>query len=76
MGMPRGLRKLTSVANTIQAWKDFDTLACKAVDAGMEDYVIEGCAPNPQDGWRKIDKCIKALRKKLAAHRQRQQARE
>jgi hypothetical protein len=70
MGMPRGLIKLTSVANTLQAREDWEKLACEAVDAGMEDYQISACAPNPQDGGRKIDKCIAKLRGKLAQHRQ------
>jgi hypothetical protein len=73
MGMPRGLIKLTAVANTLQAWKDWEKLACEAADAGMEDYQISDCEPNPQDGWRKIDKCIANLRAKLAQRRQQAQ---
>ena len=65
--MSRGLRKLTGVANTMQAWEDWEKLACKAIDMGWEEYQINKYAPNPQDGWRKIDKCIARLRKAIDA---------
>jgi hypothetical protein len=73
MGMPRGLRRLTEKANTLQAWEDWSKLACEAVDAGMDADAVDVIGPNPQDGWRKIDKCIKALRDKLAQHRRQQE---
>jgi len=71
--MTRGLHALTAVANTLQAWEDWEALACQAVDAGWEDYQISDYAPNPQDGWRKIDKCIAALRAKLEETRPEEQ---
>jgi hypothetical protein len=63
--MSAGLRKLTSVANTLQAWEDWERLACQAVDMGWGEHQIDRYAPNEQDGWRKIDKCTTRLRKAL-----------
>ena len=65
----RGLRKLTAVANTLQAREDWEFLAREAVDLGMEECEIAQHMPNPQDGWRKIDKCIKALRAAIERRR-------
>ena len=61
--MSRGLAKLNGIANTLQAWEDYEKLACEAVDLGLEDYEID--APPPQAGWRTIDKHIAKLRAKM-----------
>ena len=61
----RGLWKLTGIANTLQAWDDWNALACQAVDAGMDADDVDAISPSPRDGWRKIDKCIGKLRGKL-----------
>jgi hypothetical protein len=70
--MAHGLRKLTAAANTLQAWEDFNKLACKAVDLGLEDYEITKYTPVPQAGWRTIDKCIAGLRAEIAKREQAQ----
>jgi len=54
----RGLRKLT--ANTLQAREDWEKLACKAIDLG-----IDFDDPPPQAGWRAVDKRIALLKKKI-----------
>ena len=64
--MGRGLRKLTGIANTQQAWEDWKALTVKAIDLGWREDQINKFAPYPHDGWRKIDKCIARLRKALA----------
>jgi hypothetical protein len=66
--MARGLHKLTDVANTLQAREDWEKLALQAVGLGWEEYQINKYAPHPQDGWRKIDRCIARLRKALEAN--------
>ena len=67
--MARGLHKLTGIANTMQAREDWEKLACKAVDLGFEVYEIAKHSPRPQDGWKKVDKCIASLRAAIA-HRE------
>ena len=66
MGMSRGLRKLTERANTLQAWEDWEKLACQAVGLDFEEYQID--EPVPQAGWRTIDKHIAKLRLKIQRH--------
>lgn len=68
MGMPRGLAKLTYVANTMQAWEDWHKLVAQAVAAGIDADEIDALAPGSQDGWRKIDRRIAQLRALLEAH--------
>lgn len=63
MGMPRGLIKLTHAASTMAAWEDWEKLACRAVDLGLEDHEID--EPPPQAGHRKIDRHIAKLRKQI-----------
>lgn len=60
-----GLHKLTAVANTLQAREDWARLAAKALQAGMSAEDIQPLAPDADDGWRKIDKCIVTLRERL-----------
>lgn len=66
----RGLHKLTAVANTFQAREDWEKLACQAVDLGFTEYEILKYTPAADDGWRKIDKCIKALRTAIAKRKE------
>jgi len=66
--MKAGLIKLTAVANTLQAWEDWEKLACEAVDLGMEEQEIDD--PPPQAGWRAIDKHIAKLRKQIDRRKQ------
>lgn len=64
--MNRGLHKLNGIANTMQAREDWEKLACQAVDLGFEEYEILKYSPLPQDGWKKIDRCISTLRAAIA----------
>lgn len=86
MGMPRGLIKATHAASTIAAWKDWEKLACQAVNMGMEEHVLLKYTPFPKDRHQKIDKCIARLRVQIqkkreqlaweAAHEERERSRE
>ena len=57
--MARGLIKLTAIANNIEAWRDWRKLAEQYPDLAAK------FAPQPSDGWRKVDKCIAKLRKEV-----------
>jgi hypothetical protein len=61
---PRGLIKLTAVANNIEAWRDWQEMEIEAQRWGLND-LIEQCRPLPDMGWRKIDQCRKRLIKAL-----------
>jgi len=63
MSCPRGLIKLTAVANTIEAWRDWDKLKQDALDMGISQQDIFRIAPKTGDGWRKVDRAISKLRK-------------
>jgi len=60
----RNLARLTNAANRIEAIKDWNAIAIKAYDVGRNDLVKKHKPPN-NAGWRKIDKCIAALRNDL-----------
>ena len=60
--MTAGLNKATNYYNHLEAWRDWRKLAGLIIKAGREDLVIKH-APLETFGWRKIDKCIAALRK-------------
>jgi hypothetical protein len=65
--MPRGLAKATNYYNRIAAWEDWERLDYQAETAGHKD-LVERYAPPTDAGWRKIDKCIAALRSALEGH--------
>jgi hypothetical protein len=48
-----------------RAREDWRKLASRARLLGVDDETIVALAPQAGDGWRKVDKCIKALRAKL-----------
>ncbi|HYE72622.1 MAG TPA: hypothetical protein VEF04_04790 [Blastocatellia bacterium] len=62
--MPRGLIKANSYYNRIEAVKDWNSLAQKAITAGRGD-LIEQCKYKESAGWRAIDKQTAKLRAAL-----------
>lgn len=60
----RNLARLTNAANRIEAWNDWHKIAYQAMGAGRRDLVTKHQPPG-NAGWRKIDKCIAALRADL-----------
>lgn len=61
---PRGLIKLTAVANNIEAWRDWNRVASEAGALGLSD-LAEQYKPPADAGWRKIDKARKQLQAEL-----------
>jgi len=61
---PRGLIKLTAVANNIEAWRDWYRIAEQAEHNGNGALVIR-YAPSGNAGWRTIDKARKQLQAAL-----------
>jgi hypothetical protein len=61
----RGLIKLTNVANSIEARRDFARLANAAINSGHVALVKRHFYPEGA-GWRTIDKHIAKLRDALA----------
>lgn len=57
---PRGLIKLTAVANNIEAWRDWNEMAIEAQRYGLEE-LAKKYEPPPAAGWRRIDTCRKRL---------------
>ena len=60
--MPRGLHRLTGIANTIQAREDWRELSCMAISLGMR-ATVKALEPPANAGWRVIDKRIAELRR-------------
>ncbi len=52
--MPRGLIKLTAIANNIEAWRDWSEMALEAAEAGMGELILK-YQPPADAGWREID---------------------
>lgn len=61
---PKGLIKLTAVANNIEALRDWQTMVIEAECYGMSELVTV-YAPPPDAGWRRIDSCRKRLIKAM-----------
>jgi hypothetical protein len=57
---PRGLIKLTAVANNIEAWRDWNQAAAEAMALGLE-VLVQKHQPANDAGWRKIDSCRRSL---------------
>ena len=61
----RNFARLNNAANRLQAWEDWRNIAAYARLLGIDDETIAAIAPKKGDGWRKVDRCIAALRAKL-----------
>lgn len=61
MGMPKGLAKATNYYNRLEAQHDWERISKEMVEAGYVELVAKHTPPRGA-GWRKIDKCIAALR--------------
>ncbi len=52
---PRGLIKLTAIANNLEAWHDWRQTADQARALGLAD-LVEKLQPQNDAGWRRVDK--------------------
>jgi hypothetical protein len=57
---PRGLIKLTAVANNIEAWREWNQAAAEAMALGLDD-LVQKHQPANDAGWRKIDRSRRSL---------------
>ena len=57
---PRGLIKLTAVANNIEAWRDWNR-AVQVAEASGCGELAEQFKPPADAGWRRIDKARREL---------------
>lgn len=64
---PRGLIKLTAIANNIEAWREWRQVEAEARALGLHD-LADKYLPIDTAGWRTIDK----QRRKLEAELRRQ----
>lgn len=60
----RNLARISNYYNRIEAVKDWNELVMKAYEMGHGDLAAKH-KPQPDSGWRKIDKAIKNLREEL-----------
>ena len=58
--MPRGLIKLTAIANNIAAWDDWAAIAAQYPEIASKHAPPEGA------GWRVVDKAIAKVRAEIA----------
>lgn len=63
----RNLARISNYYNRIQAQADFEELAVRAIAIGLQESVNKH-RPPAGAGWRKIDKCIAALRRDMESH--------
>lgn len=63
--MPYGLKKATNYYNKLEAWRDWQVTAKKALAAGMPEEMINSIAPAEFWPWRKIDQRTSILAKFL-----------
>ena len=64
--MPKGLSKATNYYNRLEAQRDWKRISQEANDSGFGELVAKHTPPEGA-GWRKIDKCIAALRDDIKA---------
>lgn len=57
--MPRGLIKLTAIANNMAAWDDWAAIAAQYPEVAMKYTPPEGA------GWRVVDKAIAKVRAEI-----------
>ena len=69
MGCPRGLIKLTAVANNLEAWRGWEKLKASALEQGIDIHLIEDISPPDGAGWRVVDKAIVKLREIMRGER-------
>jgi len=55
----RNIARINNYYNRLQAWRDWEALANKAKETGVD---VAKYAPQQDAGWRKIDKAIGKLR--------------
>lgn len=60
MGMPKGLAKATNYYNRLEAWRDWEKALADAGNVPVA--TIAAIAPQPEYGWRRIDKCTAKLK--------------
>jgi N-acetylglucosamine kinase-like BadF-type ATPase len=63
----RNLARLTNAANNLDSWRDWNALVQVAKQQGLTEQQIAEVAPKVTDKWRKVDKCIAALRELIIA---------
>jgi hypothetical protein len=63
---PRGLIKMTAIANNLEAWRDWNRVEQTALAAGYRE-AVEQLKPAAKAGWRKIDKARHKLEQIIAA---------
>jgi|WetSurMetagenome_2_1015567.scaffolds.fasta_scaffold1084356_2 hypothetical protein len=61
---PRGLIKLTAIANNLEAWRDWERTTEEADALGLGDLAAQ-LRPPSGAGWRKVDKARHALLERM-----------
>lgn len=64
----RNFSRINNYYNRLEAQRDWERISREAINGGYGTLVNKHTPPSDA-GWRRIDKCIAALRKDIEAHK-------